>query len=57
MVTVDRATTSFMGLSTDTKPTDGNRNGDTFFEMDTSTLYAWNADGGEWLPIGSNRGE
>lgn len=55
MVTTENLTTNFNGLSSDTKPTTA-RNGDTFYEMDTSTLYAFDADGGEWLSQESGGG-
>lgn len=48
MVTIDRLTTGYVGLSTDEKPT-GCRNGDTFIEMDTCTLYAYDEAGQQWL--------
>ena len=49
MVSVDRLTTGYVGLSTDEKPTVALRNGDTFVEMDTNKLFAWDEDGGQWL--------
>lgn len=49
MVTVDNLTNSYVGLSTDEKPTENVRNGSTFVEMDTQTMYAWNAETGEWV--------
>lgn len=36
------------GLSTDTKPTDVG-NASTFYEMDTKTLYMFDAQNGVWL--------
>ena len=36
----------FLGLSTESKPTDKAVNGSTFFEVDTSTLYIFYID--EW---------
>ncbi len=43
----------FVGLSTDTKPTgsvDGMtiRNGSSFFELDTQTLFFYDADSETW---------
>ena len=43
MVTVDRLTTGYIGLSTDEKPT-GCRNGDTFVEIDTNKLFAYSEE-------------
>lgn len=41
----------YYGLSTDTKPTDESvPNGSTFYEMNTGTLYMFNADARTWLP-------
>ena len=43
----------FSGLSTDTKPTQADypdmRNGSTFMEIDTKTLYFWDAEGQTWV--------
>jgi hypothetical protein len=39
----------FYGKSTDTKPTEGVRNVDTFYEMDTGDLYLFDEDSGSWL--------
>lgn len=39
----------FVGLSTDTKP-DAN-NGDLFLEMDTDTVYAYDAAGEQWREV------
>lgn len=38
-------------LSDDTKPTDGIANGSIVLEMDTSTFYAFDEAGGEWLAL------
>lgn len=38
----------YMGLSTDTKPMDV-PNTSTFYEMDTKTLYLFDAENGVWL--------
>ena len=40
------------GLSTDTKPLD-EPNGSKFVEMDTGKLYLYDAEGEEWLEVGS----
>ena len=36
-------------LSTDTKPTEGIANGSKVMEMDTSTMYMFNADANAWV--------
>lgn len=43
-------------LSTDTKPTEGVKNGSTLIEMDTGKGYLFDADGGTWrqIPQGSS---
>lgn len=51
---VNTATFSFMGLSTDTKPTDkweGTiiKNGSTFFEMDTQKVIFYDGNSKTWL--------
>lgn len=48
MVTVDRLTTNWVGLSSDPKPTEC-RNGDTYVEIDTSTLYAYDEENQQWV--------
>lgn len=45
---------SFMGLSTDTKPTEtydglSIKNGSTFYAMDTKKVYMYDANGKTWL--------
>lgn len=40
----------FAGLSTDTKPTDV-PNASRFVEMDTATLYMYDAENQVWYPI------
>ena len=50
--TVSESTTMF-GLSTDTKPTTGVVNGSAFIEMDTSTIYFFDAAGNQWLEWGA----
>lgn len=49
--TVSESTTIF-GLSTDAKPTTGVVNGSAFIEMDTSTIYFFDASGNQWLEWG-----
>lgn len=48
MVTVANLVDEFVGLSTDTKPTENVRNGSTFVEMDTKKLYAYDEENAEW---------
>ena len=50
--TVSESTTMF-GLSTDTKPTTGVINGSAFIEIDTSTIYFFDAAGNQWLEWGA----
>lgn len=49
MVTVDNLTDEYDGLSTDTKPTDGVRNGSVFVEMDTGKEYLFDAENDQWV--------
>lgn len=46
--TVDTIPCDFIGLSTDAKPTNVN-NASTFYEMDTKTLFLFDAENGIWL--------
>lgn len=39
----------YYGKSTDTKPTDGVKNTDIFYEMDTKKLFLFDEDNGAWL--------
>lgn len=39
-------------LSTDVKLTDGVFNGSVLIEMDTSTVYFYDANGAEWIAFG-----
>lgn len=43
-------------LSTDAKPTTGIANGSVLHEMDTSTTYKYNAEGGEWVEVTGDSG-
>lgn len=43
---------TLFGLSTDTKPTENTANGAAFIEMDTGTLYFFDAENQEWLEWG-----
>ena len=49
LVTVDNLTDEYDGLSTDTKPTDGVRNGSVFAEMDTGKVYLFDAENDQWV--------
>lgn len=42
-------TNSYMGKSTDEKPTVNVPNASTFYEIDTSDLYAFDAEYSVWL--------
>lgn len=44
MVTTTNMSMEYMGLSTDTKPTDGVPNGSIFVEIDTGDVYFYDAD-------------
>lgn len=46
-------TQTFFGLSTNTKPTIGIPNGSLFIEMDTSTMYFFDAAGEQWIRWGA----
>lgn len=39
----------FYGKSADPKPTEGVKNVDMFYEMDTGDLYLFDEEAGEWL--------
>lgn len=43
---------TYYGLSTDDKPSGTALNGRAFVEMDTGTLYFFDAEGGAWLTWG-----
>lgn len=52
----NRSIISFVGLSSETKPTDAHEgiaiaSGSTFFEMDTSTAYMYDAGGQRWYAL------
>lgn len=49
MVSLGNMSDVFIGLSSDTKPTDGIYNGSVFLEMNTGVIYMWDAEGQEWL--------
>lgn len=52
MITVDEhLTTEYVGLSTDTKPTENVINGSTFVEMDTGKFYAFDAEHLRWIDM------
>ena len=47
MVTTNNIFNSYIGMSTDTKPT-GVDNGSSFLEIDTATMYRYDASNSEW---------
>ena len=49
MVTIDRLTTSWNGISSDTKPNQNVRNGSKYREMDTSRTYMFDEESQMWL--------
>lgn len=49
-------TATFYGLKADTKPTVGIGNGSSFIEMDTSKVFFFNAEAGEWLEVSGSGG-
>lgn len=49
MVTINNLTDEYSGLSTDSKPTDGVRNGSIFVEIDTGDVYFFNEAGPAWV--------
>lgn len=55
MIINDDGTTSFYGegscLSTDAKPTTGVANGSTLLEMNTSKVFAFDADSATWKEL------
>jgi len=55
MVTLNRIgymVATYMGLSTDSKPTDA-ENGAEFLEMDTGDVYHFDIDSGRWFKSAS----
>ena len=46
----------YRGLSTDTKPTDGVVNGSSFIEIDTGSIYFYDAENYEWVLFGGGNG-
>ncbi len=45
----DGSAQDFRGKSTDVKPVTGVPNGSTFYEMDTQSVYMFDADGSTWI--------
>ena len=43
---------NYMGLSSENKPTEGLATGSLFIELDTGTVYYFNADTTEWAVFG-----
>ena len=39
----------YTGLSTDTKPTENVPNGSSFYEINTKTMYVFDAENGTWI--------
>lgn len=54
-ITQHETTSTYTGLSTDTKPTNVN-NGTAFLEMDTGSIYFYDAASEEWLEWSSSSG-
>ena len=52
----DQSAKDYVCVSTDTKPTTGIVNGSKLLEMDTSTVYVFDAANGEWLAQSSSGG-
>lgn len=50
MITLNGATANLLGLSTDSKPTNVDKN-TLFLELDTGDFYYF--DGTEWLKVGA----
>ena len=48
------ASTTYFGLSTDSKPTTFIGNGSCFIEMDTGKVYFFNAAASAWVEWGAN---
>lgn len=44
--------TTYVGLSTDAKPTEDIGNGSAFIEMDTGKVFFFDAEGGVWKNFG-----
>ncbi len=51
---VSRDTDTYYGLSTDSKPASGVGNGSAFIEMDSGTLYFYDAAGAQWIEWGAS---
>lgn len=45
---------TYVGLSTNTKPSEGVSNGACFIEMNTSKIYFYDAAGEQWLEWGAS---
>lgn len=56
MISVNLAFNGYVGLSTDTKPTEDVNNGSRFYEMDTGKNYMYDAEGQQWLEQSSEGG-
>ena len=49
MISVNLAFNGYVGLSTDSKPTEDVNNGSKFYEMDTAKSYMFDAEGLSWI--------
>ena len=53
MVTINRLTTVWKGISEDSKPLDNVRNGSKYFEMDTQRLLYFDEEHHAWIIFSS----
>ena len=56
MITTNRLTTSFVGRSTDVKPSVKVRNGSRFYEIDTQTSYIFDEEHSQWVEFSPGSG-
>ena len=56
MISVNLAFDGYVGLSTDTKPTEDVNNGSRFYEMDTGASFMYDEEGQQWLEQSSEGG-
>lgn len=52
LISTNGRISNFMGLSTETKPTDGLATGSLFIELDTGTVYYFNEATLTWAVFG-----
>ena len=50
---VSCVTSTYFGLRDDSKPTEGVGNGSAYIEMDTSTIWFFDAENSAWLEWGA----